>query len=438
LYRRKMKIAVLSKADACGGGASKVAVDLTSSLAQLGVDSTHYVGWAGRERLRDAYPSHVTPAFGGFPQRILVKTALLTQWTLGYPERLPVEWPSIVTSGILEADLIHIHDITELMSARTLAWLSQRKPVVWTLHDMSALTAGCIATFDHEPQGCERWTQDASGCDAHCPIRAIRGYPFGGTFNGVPSLWRAKQRLARTGQMTLVAPSTWLASEVHRSHLYAGRHIDVIHNGINVTDDFTPRPKIESRAALGLDPNRLTIALMAGHLSDHNKGFAASLDTLRKLPESLRANLQVICIGRHDGLNHEALNEFHPVWTGYVQDTQLLAIYLSAADVLLYPSMADNQPLAVIESLACGTPVFAFDTGGIAEIIQDGAGVVVARKDTHALALALASHYTAGELAPMSLHARQRALSGFTRHRMATDYLGLYQRLLAKAVDVSN
>ena len=59
----------------------------------------------------------------------------------------------------------------------------------------------------------------------------------------------------------------------------------------------------------------------------------------------------------------------------YVSDQNRLALYYSASNVFLYPSLADNCPLVVLESLACGTPVVTFKTGGIPELMahkEDG------------------------------------------------------------------
>ena len=107
-----MKISILSKADAAGGGASKVAVDLSAALKQSGADVTHYVGWAGTAVLRDTYPDHVEPLFGKWPGRIALKTALFAQWQIGIPEAVPVEFPWLASSPALDANIVHIHDIT--------------------------------------------------------------------------------------------------------------------------------------------------------------------------------------------------------------------------------------------------------------------------------------------------------------------------------------
>ena len=427
-----MKIAVLSKADVYGGGASRIAVELTAGLARAGVDVRHYAGWGGRARLRDRYPDSVTPVFGrSRPARVALKVGLAAQWFLGTPEALPLEWPALARSGLLDADLIHVHDITELMSARSLLWLSQRKPVVWTLHDCSPFTAGCIYPFDREPLGCTRWQAGAVGCAAGCPLQQIKGYPFWGAFNGVPLLWRAKARLAAQGRLTLTSPSSWLADETARSALYAGRRPEVVFNGIDVQTDFVPQHKPAIRQRLGLGADGLLIVMMAGNLADRNKGFAWGVQALEGLAAPLREQAQLLCIGTPPPQAPARLAGIPVRWAGYVDNGPRMAELLAAGDLMLYPSLADNQPLAVIEAMACGTPVFGFDTGGIPEILGGEGGVVVPRKQTAALAAAVSQAVVTRSLAGMGAAARARALACFSRERMAGDFTHLYQRVLA-------
>ena len=427
-----MKIAVLSKSDVHGGGASRIAVELTTGLAEAGVEVRHYAGWGGRARLRDRYPDGVTPVFGSHrPARVALKVGMAAQWFLGTPEAVPLEWPALRASGLLQADLIHVHDITELMSARSLLWLSQRKPVVWTLHDCSPFTAGCIYPFDGEPMGCTRWQAGAAGCAAGCPLQQIKGYPFWGWFNGVPLLWRAKAQLAAQGRLVLTSPSSWLADEAARSALYAGRRPEVVFNGIDVQAGFVPQDKAAARQRLGLDAGGLLVVMMAGNLADRNKGFAWGVQALQGFPEPLRAQAQLLCIGTPP-LEAPATLAGMPVrWAGYVDNGPRMAELLAAGDLMLYPSLADNQPLAVIEAMACGTPVFAFDTGGVPEILGTEGGVVVPRKDIAALAQAVAQAVAGGGLAAMGRAARARALACFGRDRMADHFAALYRRVLA-------
>lgn len=440
-----MKIAMLSKADAWGGGASKVAVELTAALREQGVEVRHHVGWGGRQRLRDGYGPHVEPVFGrSRAVRVAVKLALAAQWKLSIPELLPVEGARVRASGVLDADLIHVHDITELMSARTLLQLSLARPVVWTLHDSSPFTAGCIQPFDGEPLGCRRWRQESGGCDRSCPMHAQRMHPFAGwtnaVFNGVPLLYAAKARLAREGRLVLTSPSSWLAGEVAASRLYAGRSVSVIFNGIDVDAAFVPRPKSDARAALGLPADRPVLAMLAGDLNDRNKGFVWGAEAIGRLPAEWAASGLLLAIGRAPTHAPQRIGGMPVRWTGFIDEPARLACHLAAADAMLYPSLADNQPLAVIEAMACGTPVFCFDSGGVAEVVGSGAergGVAVPRKDAAALAQALQAAVESGALVSLGLAARARAVRCFSRQRMAQDFLGLYRTVLAGAASAT-
>lgn len=57
---------------------------------------------------------------------------------------------------------------------------------------------------------------------------------------------------------------------------------------------------------------------------------------------------------------------------GKIVDERLMAMAYSAADVFVIPSLEDNLPNTMIESLLCGTPVVGFPTGGICDVVENG------------------------------------------------------------------
>jgi len=63
-----------------------------------------------------------------------------------------------------------------------------------------------------------------------------------------------------------------------------------------------------------------------------------------------------------------------------------MALAYNAADVFVMPSLEENLPNVIIESLCCGTPVVAFAVGGIPELIEVGQnGFLAQRGDTLSL-----------------------------------------------------
>jgi glycosyltransferase involved in cell wall biosynthesis len=94
----------------------------------------------------------------------------------------------------------------------------------------------------------------------------------------------------------------------------------------------------------------------------HGKGWNYVIQAYNRL----KNEVLFLCIGSNQqGYRYE---NFYDVGTIY--DKKLLAKYYSAADLFLYPSIADTFGLVVTESMSCGTPVISFDTGGIPEQIS--------------------------------------------------------------------
>jgi glycosyltransferase involved in cell wall biosynthesis len=109
-----------------------------------------------------------------------------------------------------------------------------------------------------------------------------------------------------------------------------------------------------------------------------------------------------------------------------------LAKIYSSADVLLNPTLAESFGLVVVEAMACGTPVVAFKTGGVPEIIDhEPSGYLARYKDTDQLCKYIEKilSHDASALAQMSHNAIQKA-SQFTQQKMCQEYLKLYKSLL--------
>ena len=100
--------------------------------------------------------------------------------------------------------------------------------------------------------------------------------------------------------------------------------------------------------------------------------------------------------------------------------------FLGSARALLFPiDWPEPFGLVMIEAMACGTPVIAFDRGSVSEIIEDGVtGFIVNSMDEAVRAAAKVEALDRRRI-------RQRFEDRFTAEHMAINYLTVYERLLA-------
>jgi glycosyltransferase involved in cell wall biosynthesis len=99
--------------------------------------------------------------------------------------------------------------------------------------------------------------------------------------------------------------------------------------------------------------------------------------------------------------------------------------FLSGATALLVPiDWPEPFGLVMIEAMACGTPVIAFNRGSVPEIIEDGINGFIVEDEQGAIGAA----YRLSELSRKEIRARFEAR--FTARRMAQDYLAVYRSLM--------
>lgn len=174
-----MRICEVSKADSFGGGASRVAEELSQLLFSDGYSAEHWVSWTGK-----GYDHRRRPLYGSL-ERVIRKAHNATKAILSMPELVPYELPIFYRNGRVEQfDLFHFHDISSAISPLTLLHLSRSKPVVWTMHDCSPVTGGCLY-----PMSCERYKL---GCGS-CP--QLGTWPIDTRFDFTRALRSVKTRL---------------------------------------------------------------------------------------------------------------------------------------------------------------------------------------------------------------------------------------------------
>ena len=407
-----MKILHLSTYDTIGG-AARAAMRLHEGLGKIGVASAMLV----RRKRTQLDTVQVAPPLHRWRWRLWRfieerciarnRTRLSnTFFTIGQPAFDLSQHPLV-----LQSDVLHLHWIGHFQSPATLAALaSLGKPMVWTLHDMRPFTGGC-----HFSAGCDEYTVACEKCPQ------LRHDP-----NALTRRNLAAQREA-LGKITVVAPSRWLADCARRSAAFRDCRVEVIPYGIN-PGEFFPVPQAEARAQLGLEKDRTYVLFGADGSGELRKGAAELLAAFQRLlaihpaPEKLT----LLCFGAMNEQFASLGEKTHAL--GYLKTTEQLRLAYSAADVFALPSLEDNLPNTMLESLACGTPVAGFDVGGIPDVVQTGATGALARPgDPQSLATALLEIIRAPSHArALGENGAQRIASHHTARAEAEAYRALY------------
>ncbi|MBS0028789.1 glycosyltransferase [Chitinophaga sp. 22321] len=272
----------------------------------------------------------------------------------------PFSSPAIMRAArAFQPDVISLHNIHGgYFDASLLPRLSAVAPIVWTLHDMWALTGNAAHTF-----GDNSWKAGRAGKSEHKHSPAM-GLPNGNY------LMKRKQRLYAASDLHIVSPSEWLYNMTLESPLTREEPLFHIPNPID-TDYFRPQDKAASRQALGLPADAQVITFVSERLFNSEfKGGAELLKILHLLDEQLDRPVHLLMIGK-DRLPG-TFKHLQCVYTGYVSDTMKMMQCYSAGDIFFYPTKADNLPNVLIEAGSCETACITFDVGGCREIVKHG------------------------------------------------------------------
>ena len=122
---------------------------------------------------------------------------------------------------------------------------------------------------------------------------------------------------------------------------------------------------------------------------------------------------------------------------GFVKDELTLKIAYHAADILLHPAPIDNLPNTVAESISCGTPVLAFETGGIPEmVVENVSGWLVKKIDAASMIKKLETIIESSQYINIRNSSHQFAEDNFTYDEIGSLYIKLFESLHSKSLQV--
>ncbi|WP_164924814.1 glycosyltransferase [Thermodesulfovibrio yellowstonii] len=231
--------------------------------------------------------------------------------------------------------------------------------------------------------------------------------------------------------MIIVAPSLWIKNLVQESPILCKFPIFYIPNGVN-TEIFKKHNKMKIRESLGISPNKKVILFIAeDFFKDKRKGGIYLIEALRLLDRSFLKNLVLLIIGKND-VNDEIIIPVDIIKTGSISNDIQLAEFYSSADLMVLPTLADNLPNTLLESMSCGTPVVAFNNGGVPEVIKHMEnGYLVKNRDVEELARALKLFLSNDIfLKSLSENCRNHICKNFSQDKEIKKYIELYSELI--------
>lgn len=413
-----MKVIHLSHTDG-GAGAGRAAYRIHASLLELGVDSRMLVS-----QKRTADPSvHVSGS--GRLRHLRVKVAEYLEARAGRalardasvflsPARYGYFRPEHAAL-VREADVITIYWLNgAYIAPESLAAIN--KPLVWRLSDVWPFTGGC-----HYPGTCKQFTAQCGNCPQ---LRQPRQN------DATNHLWLRKRDAWRTLDLTVVAPSNWMAGLAKSSSLFANRRVEVIPTGVDV-ESYCPGNRIAARDRLSLPQDRLLILFGAmSPVDDVRKGYRELRQALEVVARSrLASQVLAVVFGNETPLSKNL--PVPAVSLGRLQDDEALIAAYNCADLVVVPSLEDNLPNVALEAIACGAPVLAFDVCGMPDIVvDDWNGRLANFGEPDSLGRALVDLLSDREgLAVKRINARQHAMDRYSLRNQAQSYLLLYEHL---------
>lgn len=308
-----------------------------------------------------------------------------------------------------QADLINLHWVSGFLDYQSF-FKKNKKTVVWTLHDMNPFSGG------------EHYQEEFLGMDNKgFPIKRTLSIEEKQLFENVLKL--KKNTLGRVQNLYFVTLCNWMTNTITNSDFFNKFPIHHIPNGID-SKIFTIRDKVYSRNLLNISLDKKVVLFVADLINANRKGFNFLVNAIEKLESD---NVQLLVIGKKNE-KLEGLNNI--IQYGTVNDNKLLSSVYSAADVFVIPSLMDNLPNTVLESLLCGTPVIGFPIGGIPDMIYNNKNGIIANEVSVEALVNAITRFLNNRVLDSNEEIRSDAIKKYDLEVQSKNYIKLFKSLI--------
>lgn len=305
----------------------------------------------------------------------------------------------------IKPDIIHLHNLhAHNVNLKMLFEYFKKNPQIklyWTFHDLWAFTGYCPY---FEMVGCEKWK---SGC-GNCPQRK----QFSWLFDKSRSLYNKKRELFSGLNLKIIAPSNYIAN-MARESFFKEYDIKVINNGVDL-DVFKPTES-DFREKHSLKDKYIVLGVAINW--EMRKGLNTFIELSKELPEGY----QIVLVGTNNEIDKSLPSNIISIHK--TESIKELKEIYTASDVLLNPTLEEAFGMVNIESLACGTPVITYNSGGSPECINKSCGIVVEKYDLKAVKEAVI-HIC--EDKPFTSEACIEGAKAFDKNITFEKYIGIY------------
>jgi len=319
---------------------------------------------------------------------------------------------------VKEADIIHLHWINQgLLSLNSIKKLLETgKTVFWTMHDMWACTGIC-----HYPRECANYQTQCHDCFY---INKSGRHDLSYTF------FNKKKKIYQSGKLIFITCSKWLKQYAEKSALLSDKKVFSIPNPID-TSLFQPMNKSLCREKFNLPNDKKLILFGAVKISDERKGINYLIKAVEFLSqESEAGNIELVIFGKSN-MDLSNILALKVNYLNYVSNEEDIVTLYNSADVYVTPSLEENLPNTIMESLACGVPCVGFDVGGIPEMIDHKTnGYVAEYMSAEDLAKGILWVLFETDYKHLSQNARQKAIDCYSEKNVAEQYINLYKQYL--------